>query len=245
MSFSSRTRAHSAATYPSRTNNARIDSRGPDSFRRISTEMMLHVAVLLLVLLPKHLSVGYGHDSESSEATGDLDAKAPFGIPPNKFKEATSRPNSSAAYPIAGYDVSVPAGQDPSGNGNMIDGWRLSAAVAADVALTDADDVPEDNRSLFTDATTLSIYPPDGLEVDESWKMCAVVYTGVSGDVATSMAELDGTCEAVLQSDCIRQLQVAMTYGGTTKAGECSSPGIPIKCEGQFPNGVKGSAFGI
>ncbi len=174
-----------------------------------------------------------------SQAVGDLSRSAPYGIPPDEFESLTSDPTASAAFAVPGYNLSAPPGSNPGGNnGSAVDGWRLAVALSADVPLADAGSGVD--RSKTTQATTLSLLaPPDLARIDDSWRLCALVFNGLTQDEG---GPADGTCTATfLSSECVKQLQVAAT-AVSDDGKSCAPAGLPSRCAGQFSD--NGTSFG-
>lgn len=173
-----------------------------------------------------------------SAVAGNLSASAPWGIPPDKFESATQSPDASAAFNVTGYNVSSSAPSPQSAGG-----WVLAAGVKYDASLSDAADPPSDNDDdNVYQATTLYVQAPEGMALDESWRVCAAVWPGVRSSSSSSDAVVvDGTCRGVLSTGCLQALSVAGasgTAGGMDAAGECASFALPEGCAGDFPSGT-------
>lgn len=178
----------------------------------------------------------------------------PFGLPPSSFALAIANPVSNASFPTTGYNTSVPAGPDDA-TGDGIPGWYISINVAANVPLANASDSSisaEDKKSKVTQATVVSLVPPstqDGLDA-ESWRVCAIVFTGGLAAGKTEEAQtkrLDGTCAALLPSECIQELQINSVANNTVGTGkgnsECGSLVVPDACLEYF-GGTVGVGYG-
>ncbi|KAJ4397416.1 hypothetical protein N0V93_001643 [Gnomoniopsis smithogilvyi] len=135
---------------------------------------------------------------------------------------------------MTGYNVSADAGPSAA------PGWTLTVDITTDVSLLNAA-----NRSnLDIEATTLSIEPPQGkVTLDSSWKICAVVFTGLANDTSPSTT-IDGTCSNVLPSGCIQGIESGSS--GMDDSGNCTTYTLPSACTSYFPAGsVNNSAFAI
>lgn len=193
-------------------------------------------------------AAAHAYGNEGSWVFGDLTTQAPYGLDPSAFESATSHPNATGSFPIPGYNLSAPAdAQSP--NGSAVVGWSLAVSVSADVALSGLNVSSVADEHQFVEATILSLSAPGGepMAFDASWRVCATVYNGLSapgtsaGQNASALA--DGTCDAVLPGDCVKELMV----GGSTAVdavGNCKSMGVPGKCEGYFADDVEGTTFG-
>lgn len=173
------------------------------------------------LLLPI-LAAAYDPTTGSS-AQGNLSLHAPYNLNPSTFDEATSSPDTSGAFNITGYNISstTPTPQSTTG-------WKLTARVTYDVSL---------NSSSFFEATTLYLETPTGMTMDDNtWKICAVVFTGAQGSGQT----VDGTCNGVLSGSCFQALNVAGTGGssGMDANGACGQFSVPEACAGDFPAGT-------
>ncbi|EGO55777.1 hypothetical protein NEUTE1DRAFT_124132 [Neurospora tetrasperma FGSC 2508] len=160
-----------------------------------------------------HVSMAVASSSSSSAQltlTIGSPSNPPFGLPPSDFALAIAHPVSNASFPTTGYNTSIPAGPADA-TGSEVPGWYLSISVAANIPLTNASDTSsssisaKDKKSKFTEAAVLSLVPPsthrqEGLDA-ESWRVCAIVFTGGLSDETTETAQtarLDGTCAALL-----------------------------------------------
>lgn len=179
----------------------------------------------------------------------------PYGIPPSDFAHAISSANnnpiSNASFPVSGYNTSTPAGPNVA-TGEGIPGWRLNIDVAANVPLINATDFflsADVKKTKVTEVMTLSLVPPpppasdEKLPLDEnSWRICAVVFTGGLSDDTVKEAQLrggkldDGTCDMYLPSECIQGLQVNSVANNTAGKGEsgCGSLVVPDACGKSF-----------
>ncbi|KAK2607149.1 hypothetical protein N8I77_005851 [Diaporthe amygdali] len=185
--------------------------------------------VLVLLEIPAYVCA---YDpSSGSIASGDLSVAAPYGLPPSKFKSDTDKPDDAAAFNITGYDVSTDS------TPQSVDGWKLEAAVKQAVSLSDATNSSVNKDQVF-EATTLYIKAPDNMKMDDTWRMCAVVYPGLTNNVDNSTT-LDGSCNNVLSTDCIQALSVAAggaTTNGMDTSGNCTSFVLPARCTDSFPS---------
>ncbi|KAK3949156.1 hypothetical protein QBC32DRAFT_373008 [Pseudoneurospora amorphoporcata] len=179
--------------------------------------------------------------SAQSLTSGSPLHNPPFGLPPSSFALALASPISHASFPTTGYNTSIPAGpSDATGNG--IPGWSLEISVAANVPLTNSADESvsaEDKKSKVTEAAVLSLVPPSTLQGldEESWRVCAIVFTGGLAAGKTEEAqtkELDGTCAALLPSECIQELQVNSVANSTDRGQECGRLIVPDACLEHF-----------
>ncbi|KAK3689204.1 hypothetical protein B0T22DRAFT_427408 [Podospora appendiculata] len=207
---------------------------------------MHHPAPLLLLLLLLLLTLTT-RTAAQSFVGGDLSTQAPFNLAPATFTAATANATSNATFAITGYNTSLPVGP-VDGTGTALPGWSLSISVAADVPLSSSGNTSID-KTRFTEATTLSLVPPDGDRAQtsyntSSWRVCAIVFTGGLDDAATdAAADLDGGCGALLPDDCIQQLQVNSVAANTSRNGECEDLQVPDICGGYFGDGAVGSAY--
>lgn len=197
-----------------------------------------HVAVLLLSLTHSRSVLSYDVGTGSFVA-GNLSINAPWSLPAKTFASDTSSPDFAAAFNVTGYNISAntPSPQSASG-------WRLSAAVKNDVPLSTSANSSVDKGSVF-EATTLYIQAPTGMNMDTSWRICAVVYPGVNG-LNTNGTTVDGSCNDVLNSGCLQALSIAGTsgYNGMDGGGNCGSFILPERCEGSIAAGNM-TAFGM
>ncbi|KAK1783380.1 hypothetical protein QBC45DRAFT_366175 [Copromyces sp. CBS 386.78] len=187
-----------------------------------------------------HVALGLSYvwaTSAQSLTSGSPLHNPPFGLPPSSFALALASPISNASFPTTGYNTSIPAGpSDATGNG--IPGWSLETSVAANVPLTNSTDESvsaEDKKSKVTEAAVLSLVPPSTLQgLDgESWRVCAIVFTGGLAAGKTEEAQtkgLDGTCAALLPSECIQELQVNSVANSTDRGQECGRLVVPDAC---------------
>ncbi|KKY30614.1 hypothetical protein UCDDA912_g09472 [Diaporthe ampelina] len=185
----------------------------------------------LLALLDFSCHVSAYDPNSGSIASGDLSVAAPYGLPASNFESDTSKPDDAATFNITGYDVSA------DGTPQSVDGWKLEAAVKGGVSLSDATNSSVNQDQVFQ-ATTLYIQAPDDMNMDDSWKMCAVVYPGLANSVDSSTA-LDGSCSGVLSTECVQALSVAA--GGTNSngmdtSGNCTNFVLPARCTDAFPS---------
>ncbi|KAI3398752.1 hypothetical protein diail_8619 [Diaporthe ilicicola] len=203
------------------------------------SSVLAHVCLLAFLDVPHHVSA---YDpSSGSVASGDLSLAAPYGLPASKFKSDTNKPDDAATFNITGYDVSTDSAPQSA------DGWKLEAAVKESVALSDATNSSVNKAQVF-EATTLYIQAPSGTKMDPSWRMCAVVYPGLSNSVDASTT-VDGTCNGVLSTDCLQALSVAAggaTSNGMDTNGNCTTYVLPSRCTDAFPNdSVRTAAIAI
>jgi len=180
--------------------------------------------------------------AQSFVGGSDLDSQAPFGIPARDFADATTDPNSRVSFPITGYNTSAPASNDVATGGNGLSGWTASIQVTADVGLATSQNGSVD-RSKYTEATRLSIVPPASV-ADQfnrtGWRVCAVVFTGGLGIADTDAAQtanLDGSCSALLPSDCVQQLQITGLAANSSRGDACEDLAVPSKCAEHFVGG--------
>lgn len=194
----------------------------------------------LLVLLDISCHVSAYEPSSGSATSGDLSVAAPYGIPASKFESDTNKPDEAATFNITGYDVS--ADSTPQ----SVDGWKLEAAVKGGVSLSDATNSSVNKDQVF-EATTLYIQAPDNMKMDDSWKMCAVVYPGLASSVDSTTA-VDGSCSNVLSTDCVQALSVAAggaNSNGMDSNGNCTNFVLPARCTESFPSdSVRTTAIG-
>lgn len=111
--------------------------------------------------------------------------------------------------------------------------------MTTDVSLIDAT-----NSSQFdVEATTLSIEPPGGnTTLDPSWRICAVVFTGLANDTVAASRNVDGTCGSVLSGGCIQSILGGSS--GIDADGNCTTYTLPPACVGEFAVGaVNSTAF--
>ncbi|KAK3486710.1 uncharacterized protein B0T23DRAFT_415309 [Neurospora hispaniola] len=206
-----------------------------------------------------HVSMAVASSSAQSLTVGSP-SNPPFGLPSSDFALAIAHPVSNASFPTTGYNVSIPAGPADA-TGSEIPGWYLSISVAANIPLTNASDTSsssisaKDKKSKFTEAAVLSLVPPsthrqEGLDA-ESWRVCAIVFTGgLSGETTETAqtARLDGTCAALLPSECIQGLQINSVANNTGKdkddLGACGSLAVPDACLEYF-GGTVGVGYEI
>ncbi|KAK3490115.1 hypothetical protein B0T13DRAFT_519774 [Neurospora crassa] len=190
------------------------------------------------------MAVASSHTSTQSPTVGSP-SNPLFGLPPSDFALAIAHPVSNASFPTTGYNTSIPAGPADA-TGSEIPGWYLSISVAANIPLTNASSISaRDKKSKFTEAAVLSLVPPststhrqEGLYLDaESWKVCAIVFTAGLSDETTETAQtarLDGTCAALLPSECIQGLQINSVANNIGKdkddLGACGSLAVPDAC---------------
>lgn len=185
----------------------------------------------LLTLLDVSCYVSAYEPSSGSATSGDLSVTAPWGIPASKFESDTNKPDEAATFNITGYDVS--ADSTPQ----SVDGWKLEAAVKGGVSLSDATNSSVNKDQVF-EATTLYIQAPDNMKIDNSWKMCAVVYPGLASSVDSSTA-VDGSCSDVLSTECVQALSVAAggaNSNGMDSNGNCTNFVLPARCTDSFPS---------
>lgn len=199
----------------------------------------LRRATILTACLWQSMSVyAYGSNIGSFVA-GNLSIGAPWSLPADDFESSTKSPDSVASFNITGYNISAntPSPQSSSG-------WRLSAAVKNDVSLSTSTNSSVNKSSVF-EATTLYIQAPTGMEMDSSWRMCAVVYPGVD-NLNVGNTVVDGGCSGVFSSGCLQALSVAGTSGtnGMDDAGNCGSFVLPGRCEGSLST-ANVTAFGM
>lgn len=160
-----------------------------------------------------------------SFVAGNLSIAAPYGIPPAEFRTVTKRLTSAATFNITGYNVSVDATPQ-----SAISGWTLTVGITTDVSLVDA----SSSSNFDVEATTLYIEPPGGkATVDPSWEICAVVFPGLASSVNTSRT-VNGSCEAVLSSECIQAVQTGNS--GISSNGTCGEYVLPSACRDEFPS---------
>lgn len=164
-----------------------------------------------------------------SFVAGNLSIDAPWSLPADNFVSGTNSPDSVASFNITGYNISAntPSPQSASG-------WILSAAVKNDVSLSTSTNSSV-NRSSFFEATTLYVQAPTAMNMDSSWRICAVIYPGVDNlDVSSSV--VDGSCNGLLSGECLQALTVAGTSGsnGMDDAGNCGSFVLPGRCDGSL-----------
>lgn len=197
--------------------------------------------VWLLALLDVSCYVFAYEPSSGSIASGDLGVSAPYGIPASKFESDTNKPDEAATFNITGYDISADSTPQSA------DGWKLEAAVKGGVSLSDATNSSVNKDQVF-ESTTLYIQAPDGMKMDSSWKMCAVVYPGLASSVDSSTA-LDGSCSNVLSTDCVQALSVAAggaNSNGMDSNGNCTNFVLPARCTDSFPSdSVRTAAIGM
>lgn len=197
-------------------------------------------ATCLLATLALSLPSAQAYSPTSGSAVaGNLDAIAgPYGIPPDKFRSATSHADASAAFDITGYNVSAAA----TGNSPVaVAGWKLTARVTLDVSLSDATNGSSSSSSSQknSEATTLYLEAPEGMTMGAAWRICAVVYPGTASEVANSTA-VDGTCNGVLSTECIQALTASAGGSGDTgmdNGGTCTNFELPSRCTDGFPEG--------
>lgn len=185
----------------------------------------------LLAVLNVSCYVSAYDPNTGSIASGDLSAAAPYGIPASKFESDTNKPDEAATFNITGYDVS--ADSTPQ----SVDGWKLEAAVKAAVSLSDATNSTVNKDQVF-EATTLYIQAPDGMKIADSWRMCAVVYPGLTNSVDSSTV-VDGSCSGILSTECVQAITVAAggaNSNGMDKSGNCTEFVLPARCTDAFPN---------
>lgn len=194
--------------------------------------MKSHATLWWSVLTALGLSRHVLANESGSFIAGNLNASAPYGIPPSEFQQVTKRLDSSATFNITGYDVSRDAAPTAA-----VPGWTLTVGVTTDVSLIDA----TNSSNLDFEATTLFIEPPGGhVALDPSWKICAVVFPGLAAAAAAASAgaasnastSVDGTCDGMLSSECIRAIQTSSS--GISDNGTCVDYALPSACSGQF-----------
>lgn len=194
----------------------------------------------LFTLLDVSCHVSAYEPNSGSSTSGDLSAAAPFGLPPSKFESDTNKPDDAATFNITGYDVSTDS------TPQSVDGWKLEAAVKGSVSLSDTTNSSVNKDQVF-EATTLYIQAPDDMKMDDSWKMCAVVYPGLASSVASSTA-IDGSCSNVLSTECVQALSVAAggaNSNGMDSNGNCTNFVLPARCTDSFPSdSVRTTAIG-
>lgn len=195
----------------------------------------------LLALLGLACDVSAYDPSSGSIAAGDLSVAAPYGLPPSTFESDTNKPDEAATFNITGYDVS--ADSTPQ----SVDGWKLEAAVKGGVSLSDATNSSVNKDQVFG-ATTLYIQAPDNMKMDDSWKMCAVVYPGLASSVDSSTV-VDGSCSGVLSTECVQALSVAAggaNSNGMDSNGNCTNFVLPARCTDTFPSdSIRTTAIGM
>ncbi|KAK3400761.1 hypothetical protein B0T20DRAFT_390634 [Sordaria brevicollis] len=171
----------------------------------------------------------------------------PYGIPASDFAHAISAANnnsiSNASFPITGYNTSIPAGPDDA-TGNGITGWHLAIDVAANVPLTHATEIVSATvkKNNVTEVATLSLVPPSVVSLEnDSWRICAIVFSGGLSDDTVDGAlrngdKLNGTCDRFLSSACIQQLQVNSVANNTARKGGkgCQGLQVPAACGKSF-----------
>lgn len=202
------------------------------------SSVLAYACILAFLKLSSYASA---YDSSSgSIAYGDLSLAAPYGLPASKFKSSTNKPDEAATFNITGYDVSVDSTPQSA------DGWKLEAAVTEGVSLSDATNSSVNKAQVF-EATTLYIQAPDGMKMDASWKMCAVVYPGLASSVDSSTT-IDGSCNGVLSTDCLQAMSVAAggaTSNGMDTSGNCTTYVLPSRCTDAFPSdSIRTAAIG-
>lgn len=188
--------------------------------------------------------------SGQSLVTGDPPANGagPYGIPEDKFRQALSSSEVSAAsYPVPGYRVDAPSTDgNASGSDLQDDSWRLGIDVYANVPLRDVPRASDADRDKFARVTTVSLGHDPAVDMGASWRLCATVYLGLAAAADASKKQAgagdDGTCAQLLPSDCLKQLQVQAESRGIAADGTCSTPGVPPKCEEHIVG--NGTAFG-
>ncbi|CCC09601.1 unnamed protein product [Sordaria macrospora k-hell] len=217
--------------------------------------LSLSLSFLLLLSLYVEVSSAQSLSPSPSLTTGSFSSDPPFGLPASSLADAIASSISNASFPTTGYNTSIPAGPaDATGNG--ISGWSLQITVAANIPLTNASDSSgisvEDKKSKVTEAAVLSLVPPSLIEsVDEdSWRVCAIVFVGglatdKTEEARTKGLDLDGTCAALLPSECIQELQVGSVANGTdtSRGRECASLVVPDACLEYF-GGAVGVGYG-
>lgn len=194
----------------------------------------------LLAFLDASCYVSAYDPNSGSIASGDLSVAAPYGLPASDFKSDTNKPDDAATFNITGYDLS--ADSTPQ----SVDGWKLEAAVKGSVSLSDATNSSVNKDQVFQ-ATTLYIQAPDNMKIDDTWKMCAVVYPGLANSVDSSTA-IDGSCTGVLSTECVQALSVAAggaNSNGMDTNGNCTTFVLPARCTDAFPSdSVRTTAVG-
>lgn len=199
----------------------------------------LRLATLLAVGLSQSM-YAYAYESNTgSSVAGNLSINAPWSLPADSFASGTNSPDSVASFNITGYNISADTPSPQSASG-----WELTAAVKNDVSLSTSTNSSVDKNSVF-EATTLYLQAPNDMDMDTSWRMCAVVYPGVDNLNVNSTA-IDGTCNGVLSSGCLQALSVAGASGtnGMDDAGNCGSFVLPGRCEGSLST-ANVTAFGM
>lgn len=194
----------------------------------------------LFALLDVSCYVSAYEPNSGSVTSGDLSVAAPYGIPASKFESDTNKPDEAATFNITGYDVSTDS------TPQSVDGWKLEAAVKGSVSLSDATNSSVNKDQVF-EATTLYIQAPDNMKMDNSWKMCAVVYPGLASSVDSSTA-VDGSCSNVLSTECVQALSVAAggaNSNGMDSNGNCTNFVLPARCTDSFPSdSIRTTAIG-
>ncbi|KAM7215955.1 hypothetical protein V8F06_008713 [Rhypophila decipiens] len=188
---------------------------------------------------------------------GDLNAQAPFSLPPDRFSSLTSNPSSDNTFTITGYDLSQSASSSDA-TGKTVKGWSLAVHLTNDVPLTHSTDntVPKDQ---FFQATRMSLIPPDGgfAEFNENdWMVCGIVFTGGVNNQDDGEVADNGSCGNYLGDACIQAIQVAGVTARNQSAGtivpgqgagRCQDLELPTACvnDGGFSSHGGGSAFEI
>ena len=74
-------------------------------------DRLLSVPLLALLFFPA--AQAYSLASNGQYAGGDIATEGAFGLSNSSFTQLLSKPNLTAAYPFAGFDLTIPAGQFP------------------------------------------------------------------------------------------------------------------------------------
>ena len=224
---------------------------------------IFHTSLVLLLLSVACVSTQ--SLSHLTTTNGSPSSNPPFGLPPSSFlADAIASPYaiSNASFPATGYNTSIPAGPvDATGDG--IPGWSLEISVAANVPLTNASSdasgsgiSADDRKNKVIEAAVLSLSPPAGLgaglDDGDSWRVCAIVFAGGLSERKTEEAQakgqagekgLDGTCAALLPSECVQELQVNSVANNTDRGGGGDSCGrlvVPDTCAEYFGGTTEG-----
>lgn len=143
-----------------------------------------------------------------------------------EFEAGLDAPNATGNYPIAGPNISAPYSETSN-----LDGWSWSVDVAADLPIGSAYTSKYGNDKFYTGGKLTFNAPASllssssrNLTVNDDWEIC--LYSWQIGlnwgsSVAAYPNELridDGSCSSVLTSECITDLQNAISFG------QCSCP---------------------
>ena len=218
---------------------------GPKLFLSLLFFIPLVFFIFLIFLVRTSLASSASSSSQTLRqvTAGSPAQHPPYGLNFSEFTHAITSPISNNSFPCTGYNTSTPAGPvDGTSDGYKIPGWGLDISVAANVPLTNSTSSAiseDDKKNKVAEVAVLSLTPPVGLqEMDEdNWRVCAIVFTGGLSDTKTQDAQdkkLDGTCEGLVSSECVQELQVNSVANGTDRNGGCGNLGVPESCAEYF-----------